>query len=611
MSDELCGPSPVMEPTSNGETSLCHSVGVIQAGHHGADVLVYAVDSRQAHWVSIQQAELLRRCGVPRTIDDHVREIERLGVYFGSSDDLRRDVRDLARRELLQAEARSEPARSSVCPPDASPHVNVVGFVTRDRPQCLERALTTLLENLERYGRHARVIVCDDSRRSSSRRRNDATLADARRRFRVPLDVVTAESRDVAAQQVSRYFSVPVRLARWALHGGEPWEVTTGANRNALLLAAAGEVVVSLDDDIVCRFVRSQWAHEAPSISTAHEACEYWFYRDREELLRDTRVKDEDLLGLHERLLGRDVTSLISSQNDRGLSAMERRRLVQKRATVRVTQLGVAGDVGMSSPQWLDLEGRSRSRLLSDNARYRTSLTSREVVRMVPSPLISTGAFFMAGCTGFDSRITLPPFVPVARNADAVFSVLVRSIWPAALLGHLPFAILHFPAEARLFTGAALLDRISRLTMADVLLLCIASCPLLDGQAGGAPRYERIGGHLHAIGKLSWEAFHELLRIQSWRYVCRMLDHWRRTLDKHGAAPLFWAEDVRRVLDELREKSLNPEYVIPSELRNRRPAAALGAARRVVRDFGELLIAWPAIAQAMKSGEVAIQTSPA
>jgi hypothetical protein len=589
---------------------VCQAPDVVHAGRHGAEVLVYDVESRQAHWVSTQEAELLRHCRVVRTMQEQARVVTRLGVHFGGDVQLRSDLHGLVGRGLLRVIA-SAPPRPRAEPDIAAPaRVTVVGIITRDRPDCLDRCLTALLDNLREAARGVRVVICDDSRQPDHRRRTGAAIAAARRRGDVAIDLVTPQSRAHAAGELSRECGMPVRLADWALRGVWPSQTTIGANRNALMLAAAGEVFVSLDDDVVCRFVRAEGSTAAPRFSSAYEACDYWFYPTREELLRSVRLEDANLLAIHEALLNADASTLLDETGaGAGVAPLELRRLKQNGA-VRVTQLGMAGDTGMGNPFWLDLDGPSRERLLSSEATYRASFTSREVVRVASSPQISTGTFFMTACVGLDNRIALPPFVPVMRSSDYVFGAMIRMLWPGALLGHAPFAILHAPAKTRRFSPSALVDGVARLSLAELLALTLTSCPLLDAEPEGAPRYEKIGRHLQSISALPLDDLVELLRMLAWRRVCRTLEHLTRTLDRHRGEPSFWADDLRRLIGAVREQSLTPRYIIPLELQTHTTAEALAAVRASLRDFGDLLIAWPAMTSAMRSGRIPILEPP-
>ena len=73
-------------------------------------------------------------------------------------------------------------------------------------------------------------------------------------------------------------------------------------------------------------------------------------------------------------------------------------------------------------------------------------------------------------------------------------------------------------------------------------------------------------------------------------------------LREERRTPAFWARDLDRLADVLRERVEDPDRAIPFELLGRHDRAeARAVAVRRVREYGELLVHWPALWEAARS----------
>src|SRR5262249_40511707 len=157
-------------------------------------------------------------------------------------------------------------------------------------------------------------------------------------------------------------------LIDWALFGDRRCHVSTGANRNSLLLDTIGALVFSADDDTRCVTAQAPDCHEAIAFSSAYDPTNFWFFADRRAAFDAVTGSDVDLLRCHERFLGRTLADF-----DVAFDPASR---------VTLTLAGLVGDSGMGSPgYYLSLAGGSRARLLPSESAYRSALRSREVLR--------------------------------------------------------------------------------------------------------------------------------------------------------------------------------------------------------------------------------------
>ena len=145
--------------------------------------------------------------------------------------------------------------------------------------------------------------------------------------------------------------------ARFALLNPEGFPITTGGSRNALLLHAVGELLLQVDDDTLCRVAPAPEVRPGLALSSRHDPTEFWFPAGE-----PSAAGEDDLLAVHERLLGRGLADCAAEADpDPGEAGAEFfRRLDRGEGRVLVTAAGAAGHSGMgSSLYFLSLEGES------------------------------------------------------------------------------------------------------------------------------------------------------------------------------------------------------------------------------------------------------------
>ena len=86
----------------------------------------------------------------------------------------------------------------------------------------------------------------------------------------------------------------------------------------------------------------------------------------------------------------------------------------------------------------------------------------------------------------------------------------LRALLPDVLIGHVPAAVEHAPAEARRFADDAGWRGLGGTILADVLMNLIEAAPL-GLLPSGAPRFEALGRHLEGLASLPWRELWELL----------------------------------------------------------------------------------------------------
>src|SRR5262249_53283405 len=145
-----------------------------------------------------------------------------------------------------------------------------------------------------------------------------AALAELKQRFGFDVWYAGPDEKARYARQLAEHCDVPLDVVQAAVQQPVGWPGAPGANRNVLLLHTAGEAFLSLDDDMGCRLGRLPAGAEGLSLTSSGDPTEWWFYASPKAALAAIPPVDEDLLALHESLLGTNVGRLASAWRGSG-----------------------------------------------------------------------------------------------------------------------------------------------------------------------------------------------------------------------------------------------------------------------------------------------------
>lgn len=544
---------------------------------------------------------LARRCEAFRTLEEHARDrCEEMGLGSGEVGAVRRDLERLAAQGvLLSLDHLLERGAGARATETAVPPIGTIGIVTCDRPGALGRGLASHAEGVRGCGREVEFLVVDDSRDPGAPRAMRALLGTlaAERAIRIRYAGRQEKARFAAA--LASETGVADEVVAFAMFDPEGVGMTAGANRNALLLATAGDVALSVDDDVVWRTARIPGAAPGLALDSGTTPWQWWFFPDRARLLGALAPGPPDALAAHEGLLGRDPSACLGEHaaggHDLGGAGAGLLGLLESgRGRVVLTMSGRAGDSGMTDPIALDLEGPSRERLVESEVAYGMASTSREVIRGVVRPTIGDRMPCSTLALGLDNRQGLPPFFPVGRGQDVVFGLVVRACVTGACVGSLPVALLHAPPETRAFAPGDVWRLAASYRVAWLLIDCLGT--LVDSVVGAeAPaRTRALGWRLCDLASLAPTEFRDHVstarRMRGSVRIARL----EAALEAFEGAPDFWAADVRRHVETLRDTLARDDVDVPDDLRaGRDPDQARARARRLVGRYGELLRAWP------------------
>lgn len=543
--------------------------------------------------------DLLLRCRTFRDLPDHARALcAELGLPASARTELgallARAAREgvlIAERELLAGLARQ--------PPRAPARIETVAVATLDRPASLGQALESLAANATSHGRALDLVVFDDAASAAAAGRSREAARRAARRTGIAIGYAGPQQKARYARRLARFGLAP-DLVAFALF---PEERYAGANRNAMLLHAAGAAFASFDDDVVCRLWQPPAPRRALHVSSG-DPLEVW-------TVAAGRRVEHDVLALHERYLGLGAGDCVRAAPRVRLGELPARLLggfEAGEARVRVTSLGLRGDLGMGdgAPMYLlRIGGPSRERLREPRA-YAAIARRFQALRCAPGPTLADAAsyVFMTPACAYDHRELLPPFFPVRRGDDPLFGHELWACAPGALVAHLPCAVEHRrpladrrravrESAARVCVGARYLP------MYLVLVLCVQ---LLDEDLGGDPpaRLRALGDHLVELAALPPRQLATVLGC-AWAEV--LLAHHlilRQRLDESVGAPEAMRRDLARYAEYFGNHGVAPEPTDVEDVARRLGTTPAAAGQWLIGRFGRLLRVWPDVFDAAR-----------
>lgn len=255
----------------------------------------------------------------------------------------------------------------------------------------------------------------------------------------VEAELWEGESRDkwiTLLKENCRRANVNPSLIDFALNPSAPKGViTTGANRNFLLLKLVGKKFISVDDDVVFEPRRLAPVELGNALgATPGNPLSTFYFKDQQSLNllkeKSERLKDEDFLSTQMQMLS----------------------FVQSSQVCALSLCGYYGDSGFQSPRGvLSFDEQSIHSLIKKD-QFQAALKSRLVWRVSDKVQAFKHSPAMLMCAGFSNDYELPPFFPMGRNQDGAYAYAVSACLSNALVGHLNFAIMHAPIEIRNYT---------------------------------------------------------------------------------------------------------------------------------------------------------------
>ncbi|MFO0761341.1 MAG: hypothetical protein U0359_32990 [Byssovorax sp.] len=570
--------------------------------------VVYAPSSRTAHLLTGEQLGLLSACRAPLPLAAHAARIAAalrpggapVGPVLAALEALAAEgllVSDTAIVRMLRQSAVARPT---------PPPIATLAIPTENRIESLVASLASYIEDSVIHRHPMDYLVVDSTADPDIERRTRAAVEALRARTGAPVSYAGRPEKERYAEALAAEAGVAPALIEFALFNPDRVGFAAGSNRNAILLHTAGDLCAMADDDTSCPIAPVPSIAPGLAITSQQEPSELWFPQPGEPVMPPLPAEPVGFAAAHASLLGKDVGTL-AIEHPGGLdpsraAGMFFRRLMSGGGRVLTTQTGGAGDSGTGS-MWhtLMLAGPSRERLHASEAAYRHAFVSRIVVRAAVRPSIGDGLFCMTMGIGVDNRDLTPPEMPICRNGDGIYGVLIRLCFHDAYIGFLPWVVRHAPPTARSSPFEELWSSLRRTPANDMICHLLLGSRLEADKLSPRENLRTLGAILQRWASQPHADFEEIVRM----HVLRARAHDLVTLDeilrRYGRKPDYWARDIDRTAEALRNAITSPALAWPSDL-----VEQFGEERgralfqTYVRKLGELLQAWPDLVEAAK-----------
>jgi hypothetical protein len=579
---EMWLPATTVPQPVDGHTLYIAKDLTVLGGKSGRAVAMSQVDGR----VSVLEqstAVALEHCRVPRTLDAHIDHLAR--VCSPSSEHARNQVSRLCDQNWLLP-----------CQPEHGDGASISAVVvpTADRPHLLIRTLGSLVENLQRFSRDATIVVVDGS--STFEGVGSTANATAERaRSRQSILYAGPETRsNVRSRLIDGGFDRD--LVTWLIPDPPP-RFAAGGVRNLGTLLTAGQHTMTVDDDVVCDLRTFGSTSTRLALVGHHDPRHSWWFQSRTEAASHGAAEDQDVLAVHESLLGRSLLSTLMKSTPDVDTSQACPHILQANcrpaSRVRATWLGVVGDAGVYCPYGgLFSQGDTRNRMAADERVFRLALQSREVARSVLVPTITDEARLMLYCGGIDNSLLVPPFLPIGTGEDLVFGAILRFCDPNAFVAQLPAAVVHDSGRASHFDHPGIRSA-EQVRLAEVVLAIsrpwALTCPLRDA----AGRMRSLARHLTDLSSLSVDDFRAHVRAtviqQKWREAARC--------DDAQAGPYAYPGYWKRAFDQYRDTTIRSirehRFDEPIEFKSSAEGNDVDGLQRHMATLGRALDMWP------------------
>lgn len=559
------------------------------------------------------EGELLQNTNRFRSLAGHARRMMELGWEDDGSGFIENAFSRLADLGLLRFRT---DFLHSMPTGDADPcEITTVVWPTRNRLPILARGINSWVTALGKYSRAPRLLVVDDSNTPLTTAGLADALSSEAAHYAGPIALTNRDQVGTIGSELTTC-GIPRPVVEFGLHGsGAPGD-RYGANRNRLVLATVGELILSADDDTVCTLAAPKAPINGVQFYSFFDPTHFSFYGDRESLMAAVTAVEEDPLAAHEQLLGVSPASILERTGaPPNLTSVHPRfaaDLTNLETRTRVTVAGTCGDSGMaSSKKIINLRGTLRTHL-ENGSDYQMARGAREILRCANQPVVSEGPFFMGGCFALDNRDDLPPFFPTLRDEDGAWGLTLRTALRTALIGHVPRAIFHLPETGRSHRPDTVAEFEPRFPeFLRLLVLSYSDHPRENNRNG----ITALGDYLVGLADLPSREFDSFLRSRWTEQMSGSIDYLEQLLVTYDNKPVEWAEDVTARIDAVRAYAESDRFGAPAELAGTVTAGSSASdidhdslrrtLVRLVRSYGELLHWWPAMLECAREARSA------
>lgn len=353
--------------------------------------------------------------------------------------------------------------------------------------------------------------------------------------------------------------------------------ISTGANRNFLLLNLVGKKFISVDDDVIFETYKINSEHNRNFIpANEFNHLSTFYFNNKEELkIFKENMTPVDLSDFFQ-------THLLMLQYEK-----EGRRC-------GLSLAGYFGDSGFQSPRSIfSFDESSIEHLVKDHSTLDTALKSRILWRVSDTKKLMETSIVMPICAGFSNDLELPPFFPLGRNQDGAYGYAMSACLDSVFIGHMDIAICHEPLDIRSYD-----QEFSPLQIRVNDLIALLWIELLNKK--NKKSYTTASVHFKEFSEQ--ENFAESIQlIVSDHFIKRAetLDAKINNLKKKSDIYNLWIQLAEKEKEACIISSQNISYMIPIEAISStdNQLQAILLTKKWIGLYGQLLGSWTAIRQ--------------
>ena len=481
---------------------------------------------------------------------------------------------------------------------DSPKVITTLGFVTKNRIASLSACIQSYIKLCKKFGREMSFVVYDGSENLKTQKDCKDLLEDLQKNYNIQIFYAGFEERKNFIHKMVEE-GIPEYVANFALLGVKDCHPDTGVNRNAMILDTVGEMVFSVDDDTRSEVIVRDGGAKKINIASGVFPHTLRIFPDQNTALKNVIFSHQDILSLHESVLGKTVeecvtNALVKDVQLENLNADLVRRLRNGTGSIRATCNGLVGDCGWGWARHLFAPLEKIHQDIESKKKYLVSIRSRSIAYCPDHITIGDASFCMSYSIGLDNRHILPPFMPIYRAQDSIFGILFWKCFKDDFFGQLPLSILHTPPEVRHFHRNDVWNNVPPRRFNDIIQILISNYHFPYHIVEPSERLRDIGRYLSSLGEISLPEFEQHLHLLWCQEMSKLISLCERRLKRQREKPVYWAQDVKKLIENLRQRMCH--YSPPDELKfHYKGPKARQLAQQFVTLFGDLLKFWPDI----------------
>lgn len=390
---------------------------------------------------------------------------------------LHEDIEELHKLGVLSTFSKDDKGKPDLKHSDFDPVELTVTIPTADRADMCLRCIDSLDHYIKKHNQPCRLVIADDSRSEQQRQALLSGLKQHSAGWLGSIEYIGTDQAKQTAKSLSQALDVDLSILESLVLNPRAAKRATGANRNRLLLASAGQKFITCDDDTLWNF------EQLGDLKGVHvvdrgDPTKISLHRDVEAALSVQHPYEQDVCKDMCSLLGRQPEDMAKQADHLAFGRLRPdvlRAFFAPNTGAGIVSCGLTGD--SACPTNAPLALAAHPQLLDSEEGYAMGIATRGFRRASESITFTRTPFLMLPCAGMDARKLLPPFVPVDRNQDGLFAMMYASLYPRDLIAHLPISIQHVPSPPRESNTWNPRQELASTSFTQVLKHCIGLLP--------------------------------------------------------------------------------------------------------------------------------------